>query len=74
MPNKPNCERRVSEVWKSKRNNLRMHQTNMGSSPSHGDIWWYGISFDDGYLYMPEKTNRAASFSIMDKNSEIDLD
>ncbi|MGF7184362.1 hypothetical protein GGQ84_000445 [Desulfitispora alkaliphila] len=75
MTEKYNCERRVSGVLNRGQRSMRMHKTNAEGSSSHRDIWWYGTSFDDGYLYRSEPHNQGvAPFSIIDKNSEIDLD
>ncbi|MBS4026108.1 MAG: hypothetical protein KGZ96_10605 [Clostridia bacterium] len=68
-----NCERRISNTWGKERQSMRIHQMHPEIAPFHKELWWYGFSFDDGYLYRPEQPKQEHSFSLMDKNSELDI-
>ena len=68
-----NCDRRISGAFGKPRKNLRLHQTHPEIASFHKELWWYGFSMDDGYLYRPEKNQEPPSYSLMDKKSELDL-
>lgn len=68
-----NCERRISGTLGKTRQHLRVHQTHPDIGPFHKEMWWFGCSFDDGYLYRPEQPGEGFSFTLADKMSEIDL-
>lgn len=68
-----NCERRITNTCGKERQSMRIHQTHPEIAPFHKELWWYGFSFDDGYLYKPEYQKIIPGFSLLDKNSELDI-